>query len=963
MSLDWDKLIKLQRDYAGKSKLALAEATRRLKKKPHDPFLLTWRAELALQLGDLNGNQAGEILRPLLKRQPPILDLQLLSYIYIIQVGITERSNFKAHKQHSAGEEVVGAWKNAAKALTSRKARTDLWSELFVVSMRAGCWSDVHEAIVQAQLEGGLPKKQLVFTDILAMQMSHDVQKEVATRLEEPLDKKADITGKLALAKLKVAFNNAKKSPQDPVQIQELRDVQFMAQIFARHGQLKELFELWDTAAPTLKTILDKNHGDIVLLKAKLLQQQSMWADLATHCVKSIEEATNNSTSQTPFIDLMERSWKLWGALMVAAKQAPGLKVDDETINHRIQRMIKEDFESTSVPKSRAADLTRLAMTSFVEASLLPLLQSYWIDYRFLNGCFRDLLPFVEQLNVTEQSQFQEYIASNTKDEKLGSNGESTKSGKDSLQAEVNVLRFQYLLNISIPTELEAQVVEPFVKSAIDLYTAAKKEQVDCRFDAGCLAIMGLLVLHTIVGSTAVDDQSNNVTKDSTPELGTTRYLLQAAVLAKKLTASEDGRNHRPLVLLSARLYITLGLGTLANDQYKHAKVKEMLHDTVSYPLLSRISHIHPFDTLGQKQFYPGERLGEVIGAINRMESKTGQLIYRDLKSFQSDQAVDVIECEKKFKSSLTKHFCVIERRRIARLKGEALDGSTELPLSTFINITDNRDFNALPSYETTSEDVHTLLSPHSDPGAYPNGANLYNWHAIQETTLQKLQGDLPSKIHDQSLAVAELAVTFPPSTTTPNLTLADRATHPIWRQIKLITDALFDNKASTPAELTSLTTSLDTLLSLLQTTHSTLATLLTSIQSTTLLFPHEKALTYYFAHLELHLTLTKLLDFISDHRKKTPLLRNKIKEKSVADIKTVSKNIAGVIQDLAKKGVQGLKSDGRKVVKGLVCEGFTGELLREVLGGEEEVEWWVDEIVESGVEALEGVGRVKVGK
>ena len=45
------------------------------------------------------------------------------------------------------------------------------------------------------------------------MQMSHEVQKEVSERLQEPLDKKADITGKLALAKLKAAFNNATKSP------------------------------------------------------------------------------------------------------------------------------------------------------------------------------------------------------------------------------------------------------------------------------------------------------------------------------------------------------------------------------------------------------------------------------------------------------------------------------------------------------------------------------------------------------------------------------------------------------------------------------------------------------------------------------------------------------------------------------------------------------------------------------
>ena len=145
MSLDWDKLIKLQRDYTGKPKFALQEATRRLKKKPHDPYLLAWRAELALQLGDLNGDEAQAILKPLFNRQPPISDLTLLSYLYQVQVEIVARSNPKAHRHHTAGDQILTAWKNAAKILTSRKARTDLWSELFVVSMREKCWSDVHE--------------------------------------------------------------------------------------------------------------------------------------------------------------------------------------------------------------------------------------------------------------------------------------------------------------------------------------------------------------------------------------------------------------------------------------------------------------------------------------------------------------------------------------------------------------------------------------------------------------------------------------------------------------------------------------------------------------------------------------------------------------------------------------------------------------------------------------------------
>jgi N-terminal acetyltransferase B complex non-catalytic subunit len=52
-------------------------------------------------------------------------------------------------------------------------------------------------------------------------------------------------------------------------------------------------------------------------------------------------------------------------------------------------------------------------------------------------------------------------------------------------------------------------------------------------------------------------------------------------------------------------------------------------------------------------------------------------LIFRDIKRFHWDSAFDLISMNDKLTSSLTRHTAVLERRRIARLKGES---AGELP-------------------------------------------------------------------------------------------------------------------------------------------------------------------------------------------------------------------------------------------------------------------------------------------
>jgi N-terminal acetyltransferase B complex non-catalytic subunit len=160
-------------------------------------------------------------------------------------------------------------------------------------------------------------------------------------------------------------------------------------------------------------------------------------------------------------------------------------------------------------------------------------------------------------------------------------------------------------------------------------------------------------------------------------------FLWQAAFLARHLSAGENGRQNRALLLKSIGLQLDLGLTTIAFDQYQHVKVKEMLFDTLSYNLLTRISLLHPFDSNTPKKVLPDQELTRVISAIEKMETKTGEFLYQDMQKFEYDQAFSLLDFKTQLRSSFTKHICIIERRRIARLKNESVDESLDPDLNS----------------------------------------------------------------------------------------------------------------------------------------------------------------------------------------------------------------------------------------------------------------------------------------
>lgn len=217
---------------------------------------------------------------------------------------------------------------------------------------------------------------------------------------------------------------------------------------------------------------------------------------------------------------------------------------------------------------------------------------------------------------------------------------------------------------VSLPRTPAPIVLENFVGNALRLWRlqmATDGTDSMCGSDTLFVAIEALIYLFEITSLS--------------------QYLYQAASLARYSLSLDIHRYGKNTALLSTRLHLKLGLGTFAFEHYGRAQIKEMLHDNVAWAALSRISQSHPFGANGPRGFSATDELEKVISTLSRMERKIDDLLYADMQHFLYDKAFELLELKRKLRTSLTKQFCIIERRRIARLMGSPVDNTLDLPL------------------------------------------------------------------------------------------------------------------------------------------------------------------------------------------------------------------------------------------------------------------------------------------
>ncbi|KAF2109051.1 N-acetyltransferase B complex non catalytic subunit-domain-containing protein [Lophiotrema nucula] len=952
MALNWEKYEKLKGDYRI-PKFALAENTRQLKKRPNDPWLSLWKGEIQLQLNNPPNAVVKDILLPICKRQPPMNDLALLTTHYSLLIDATRRSKLHVSYIASVGNECIQAWQNAAKTCRTPKDRFEVWNALFVAALREDCWEDVRYAIQQASQEKPKNEKTVKFALILANQLAAD-KAEADLDPAQPPSITAKLQRTVAYSWLKKAWGNVSHAPKDPLRIEDMRDLRFMFKIFEKQGRIEELDQLLSKDVPeSISGMVLPNLLEFRLEILDYLAEKGEWSKVWDRAITdtAIASKENGVNEEGTIFELQLASTVKWWSFVL---EALSKNFTDDDARSSARQQLQNFLESLlqSYPGRRELHVAQLLLTKATTtdgSAVLDLCKAYWQKNSRRSACFDDLRRFVESLSTDQRKDFYSYITKTTeRDRSPHVKAEPEKSKGDWLQAEANVLKFAYILTLSSSDGEEPAVTETFVTNALRLLAIASMNKDEVHFEIGTLAVIGLLHLHhrKVIRPQPSDSQVQHVHESH-------RLLLQAGLLLMYLTTGEAGKLNRPLLLLSTRTHLFLGLGRIAFDDYRFARVKEMLKDTVSYILLTDISQAHPFDAAGHNAFSAADELRDIINSMRKMERKTGEFLYSDLQDFFYDQALGLLDIQGKLRTSITKHSAFLELRRLHRIKGEQFDAKYDLTLQEFGELVDSRDKVVLPHYGPS-------LEPLLKPDGWPEASNVYDRHLTNERPLRLLYKDPFSahidariKAHGKAQAQKHGDISLNP---------VERLLRKQWELIGAITEVICAGPL-TKIDTDLITSFKDLLKDVDRETNEIQHLIGTLDDSQQDLLPYERGLQYFYGHIEVLQAIIRVVDTTREHLKKPSLPakeKNKLPKQVLDDLEKLVKTQFSTIQDNGDHRIAALRRDGRKMIRDAGRFGPTGEALKAVLS-DEDLQGYCGEYVDAAIEALKGVGKVKL--
>ncbi|KAF1950681.1 hypothetical protein CC80DRAFT_509460 [Byssothecium circinans] len=681
MAFNWDRLVKAQRDFP-KPKFALDQINRHLKKRPGDVFVLAWKAKVFLQM-EGHEEQAIAVLETLYQRRPPITDSHLLATIYGDTLEANRRLNPRIPYPPSVGKVGLDAWQNAAKALPNQKQRLDLWSEFFTIAMNLGCWEDVRWALLFAKKESPKNTKNVYYASILANQLSAEQKIQAGHAPED--DRSIELQHNIAYKQLKDAFDGKVVT----IRVSNMGDFRFMVSIYQRQKKCAELEALWNSEHPVMAQLRSKYESDMRVHLVRAMKDCRDWTTLRKLCSAEINRVIEQAVTQESLESLKRlcaTEWVVWTGFLDAVHELCELSEAEEQIREIGTRLTSLIVRyNNQGPADRSIALTMLSIAAHSKApNLVSLLKDYWENTQGSLAAFRDLQRVVAQLEIGEQKDFHASIRSAAASLKPDAEDPREEEAKRWLHTEASILAFEFSMIISTLKTSERGAVEAFVTNSLSLYQVSASMDDKLRGFIIQLVVWGFLYLEKAL---------------ATEQQDLTHLQWQAALFLRHVLADKAFKDARDLHLIATRLHLECGLGTIAFEHYQHCKVKEMLQDTLSWAFLTRISQTHPFDIGGPGGFSTDEELSKVINTIGRMEAKIDDHLYNGMQNFFYDAAFEMLELKQKLRSSLTKHMCIIESRRIARLQGKTPNPDLEVQVKDYSHISDNQDFDAIPNF------------------------------------------------------------------------------------------------------------------------------------------------------------------------------------------------------------------------------------------------------------------------
>lgn len=238
------------------------------------------------------------------------------------------------------------------------------------------------------------------------------------------------------------------------------------------------------------------------------------------------------------------------------------------------------------------------------------------------------------------------------------------------ITAEINALKFDYFLLVSrtdIPSRLD--LLEAFISNCLRLFKLSLP--LGSKFppserrpgdDAAILAVMGLVHIAYL-------------------RAGQDNSFLRGIVILEALVAQSRCNYDALLVLI--RLYMTVGMGSLAMHYYAQLSIKNGQNATMSWILFTRISTIHPlnpYQSGKEGEFDLLENLRKVLEWGEATDQSCNSSAHSMLNYGQYNMALNTLTNPGLGSSNFTAHLVAIELQRAARFS--AVPGLKELPLT-----------------------------------------------------------------------------------------------------------------------------------------------------------------------------------------------------------------------------------------------------------------------------------------
>lgn len=603
-------------------------------------------------------------------------------------------------------------------------------------------------------------------------------------------------------------------------------------------------------------------------------------------------------------------------------------------------------FSSDTLKLDRPLRLVCLLLRTHLEESLLQDCKDFWKQFSRTPSCFTDLKRAVEKMSEEERTNFVSYLEEDMTATKPSSD-ESESKHEDWARREICVLKFTYLAHVSlaigqVPTEL----LESLIERTSRISQMLPKDPDPTTLIAYCLTRM----------------HSQGAESGNSSSLSS-RLFLQATMLVRTAVDHDTEKENRPLALLATRMHLNMGFGRAAFQLWKHVKVKEMLVDTLSPYLLSRIALTQPFDVKHHQGFSADKELKHVIETIDRMSRVQEGLIFRDIKRFHWDSAFDLISMNAKLTNSQTRHTAVLERRRIARLRGEPAGDLPDVnyrskkhrrpvsimrltPFSGTHTISDNIDRAVLPAYENSgAHRPYSFLMPD-----FPVVDDIATVAHDRESVSKILYRDGlpaaptgPSQHTTETSAERHIRENF----WTPITALLYSAHHP---------DAKVDAKS-----FTAITTNLKQLRSEQDKILKNLPTGNNAVEEAPMI--NESMLIAAYSALEVLRALPRLVNEIREHvvQNKSPHpMKSQVPKDWAKDVDAECKAVFEAIGKVAQGYIGVLQNRGAVAFKAQMRWGKTGEALESLIN-DGDVDFYAKEYADAAVEAWKGVASVKM--